>query len=395
MSKILSQAKELEQEILAHRRKIHRFAETGMDLPQTAEYVFNSLADMGYEPQRLIESGIVAMAGKGDGPVFMLRADMDALPIPEESELEFKADNGNGHLCGHDIHTAMLLGAARILKQNESSLKGRVKLMFQPGEELIKGAKAMVDAGVLKNPDVDAAMMIHVFSGLPVPSGRIHIGGPGPCLAAVDALKITVKGKGCHGAMPDMGVDPINVLARIHTALQTINAREISPRAHASLTIGQISSGSADNVIPQDGFMSGTIRTFDEKVRAFIKQRVEEIVTLVAKTYRAEAEVNYSLNCGVTLNDEKLVEELNVYAGELFGSEEVYPSPLFPISGSEDFAYVTQRVPSVMMALSLGSPAEGYPYPQHHPKIAFDETQIYKGAALYADMAARWLEGRK
>ncbi len=216
---ILDEAKALENVIVQHRRYIHEHAEMHLDLPVTSAYVSEKLTQMGYTPQRLGSSGIVAIAGgKKPGKVFLLRADMDALPIDEENDLPFKSNSGAMHACGHDMHTAMLLGAAKLLKDHEEELEGTVKLMFQPAEETLAGAQMMIENGVLENPKVDAAMMIHVMPAMPMPAGTVVFMDPKGSYAAADWFKVSVTGKGCHGAMPDMGIDPLNVLSHIHLA---------------------------------------------------------------------------------------------------------------------------------------------------------------------------------
>ncbi len=394
MKNLLAEGKKIQEELRRHRRVVHQFAEVGLELPKTTKYVMDELRRLGYTPKEICNSGVVATIGEpNQGKTFLLRADMDALPIREESTLDFRATNGHAHACGHDMHTAMLLGAAKLLKQREGELKGQVKLMFQPGEEIFEGAKAMINAGVLKDPDVDVAMMIHVFSGLPPKGGTVLIGKEGACMASVDFFKILVKGKGCHGAFPDTGVDPINVLAKIHTALQSINAREISYNETICLTVGQLHAGNTANVIPDQGFLEGSLRTFNHGTRKFVKDRLNEIAQGVAAAFRAKVEVNFLRGCDAMVNDLEVSEDIARYITELLGEEYVQArSNFFPLPGSEDFSLVAAAVPSVMVALSVGSPDEGYVYPPHHPKVEFDESYLYIGAAIYMACAVRWLK---
>ena len=285
----------------------------------------------------------------------------------------------------------MLLGAAKILKDHEEEIEGTVKLMFQPGEETLEGAKAMIDAGVLENPSVDAAMMIHVAAGMPVPSGLIVIPEPGPVAAASDWFDITIKGKGGHGAMPDMTIDPLNVMGHIHTALQSINSREISPVDCVVVSVGMMQGGTTHNVIPDTARMCGTIRTFTSVNRSYVPERIKAIAESTAKAFRAEAQVTIKQGCPSVLVDEVLQTQVSTILTEAFGEQSVMPMPE-KMMGSEDFSFVTHEVPSIMLSLTTGSPEEGYLYPMHHPKVMFDEAQLHKGAAVYAETALSWLK---
>lgn len=394
MNNILKEAESLQNEIIKHRRYIHKLAEVDMELPKTTKYVMDELRKLGYEPKEICQSGVVALVGNRNAKkTFLLRADMDALPIKEETEHEFKSNTGNSHACGHDTHVAMLLGAAKVLKQNEDQLKGQVKLMFQPAEETIRGAKAMVEAGVLENPKVDAGMMIHIFSGMGPKSGTVVIGSGGPAMAGVEIFSINVIGKGCHGANPHQGIDAIHALSKIHTGLHSIQAREINPAATVALTIGKICAGDAPNVIADAGSMEGTLRTFDPDVRKFVKERMIQISESIGKAYRADASVEFSVSCPVTMNDDKLTNDVGKYAVNLFQDGSVIVnSDFFPLSGSEDFAFISAEIPAVVVCLAAGSQEEGYKFPMHHPKVTLDETYLYKGSAMYANTAIEWLK---
>lgn len=391
---ILEQANQLESVIVAHRRYIHENAERGFDLPITRAYVMEQLTKMGYEPIELGGGITATVGGKKTGKVFMLRADMDALPIIEELDLPYKSKTEFMHACGHDFHTSMLLGAAQILKDNEDDINGTVKLMFQPAEELLTGAKEMIDAGILENPKVDAAAMIHVFTGAPLPTGSVMLPVAGTGAAAADWVDIEIKGVGSHGAMPENSVDPINVASHLHTALQEILAREISPSANASFTIGSLNSGHTGNVIPDTAIMTGTIRNFDEEVRVFIKKRIEEMSDHIAKAFRATATVRYYNSCPVLNIDEGLTDSVVESLTNLLGPEKAIDMSKAKMSGggSEDFAYVAEQVPAVTVSLSAGSSHEGHVYPLHHPQVTFNENALTTGAAVYVTMALEWLK---
>ena len=401
--KLLQEAEALRAQILAERRWLHENAETGFDLNKTHAFVKQELADMGYQPVDCGRAGIVALAGGNKpGKVFLLRADMDALPIQEESGVEFACKSGNMHACGHDLHTAMLLGAARLLKAHEAEIPGTVKLMFQPAEEIFEGSHDMIEAGLLENPKVDAALMIHVMAGMPFPAGTVIVSAPGVSAPAADYFEIKVRGKGCHGSMPNTGIDPLTAAAHILIGLQELQARELAMDDRAVLTIGTMNAGTAANVIPDSVTMGGSIRTFDEETRAMLKKRMAEIAGGIAQAFRAEADVAFGSGCPTLVNDRDLSACCETYVKELLGKGKAFSvAELNAMSGggsssksagSEDFAYVSQEVPSIMLALASGQPEKGYGYPQHHPMVKFDESVLAGGSAVYAYTALRWLE---
>jgi hippurate hydrolase len=405
-SELLNQAAALQNTLIENRHYLHSHPETGFDLKNTVSYVKKELENMGYEPVECGKAGLVAtVGGKKPGKVFLIRGDMDALPVTEESGVDFASTNGNMHACGHDMHTSMMLGAARLLKAHEAEIEGTVKLMFQPAEEIFEGSKDMIKSGLLENPHVDAALMIHVMAGMPFPAGTVIVSSPGVSAPAADYFEIKVQGKGCHGSMPNTGVDPLNVAAHILIALQEIHARELAMSEQAVLTIGTINGGTASNVIPDTVTLGGTIRTFDEDTRSFIKSRMTEITEGIASSFRASAEVIWGSGCPTLLNDKDLSVCVSGYVKELLGKEKAFSvAELQAMSsgqgasksaGSEDFAYVSQEVPSIMLALAAGEPDNGYMYPQHHPMVRFDESVLAPGSAVYAYTAMRWLEEHK
>ena len=400
MRDLLTEAKALQDIIVKDRRYIHQNAELGMDLPVTSAYIMKRLKEMGYAPEIIAGSGVVALAGgKKPGKVILLRADIDALPIFEENDLEYKSKTENMHACGHDVHGAMLLGAAKLLKEHEDEIEGTVKLMFQPGEERLAGAKALIEAGVLEHPKVDAAAMIHIFSGMPMESGTLVVADSGYSSSSGDMFHIDIQGKGGHGAMPQDSIDPLNIASHIFIALQEIIAREVAPSNTAVITIGQMHGGNAANIIPDTAFIEGTIRAFDKNARELMKNRVVEISKGIASVFRAEAVVEYRMECPSVYNDASLSALAIKVNKELLGENNVISfSDVFPggkMTGSEDFGYISEKIPSIMMALGGGSPEEGYPYPQHHPKVDFNEDVFYVGSAVYANTAIQWLRNNK
>lgn len=391
MTKILESAKLLREELIEIRRHIHAHPEVGEHLPETTNFVKQKLKEYGYEPQEICDSGIVAtIGGKKPGKTFLLRADMDSLPIKEESSCTFKSTNGCMHACGHDMHTTMLLGAAKLLREYEDEIQGTVKLVFQPDEEGFTGAKKMLKAGVLENPKVDAAMALHVHSGSPT---NVVIYGLGTSMAGCVRFRITIHGTGCHGAMPETGVDPINIASHIYLSLQEVISREISPTESAALTIGKFAGGEAANIIPDQVIMEGTIRCLSTEMSEFIFSRMKEITEATAKLFRGEARLEELTSVPPLKNDEKLANELASYIKDIVGDKSVV-SFNGKGMGSEDFASYSYEVPSAYFMLGAGSDKEDplYGMPMHHPKVVFNEDILTTGAAMHAYSAINWLK---
>lgn len=392
----LERAAYFNDKIVQNRRDLHRNAETGFDIPVTLEFVRNELEMSGIKWDNCGRAGITAtIGGKRPGKTFMLRADMDGLPIKEESGETFSSPSGNMHACGHDMHTAMLLGAARLLKEHENDINGTVKLMFQPAEELFEGSEDMIKAGLLENPHVDAALMIHVVSPIPLETGTVVVSALGISAPGADYFTVDIQGKGCHGSMPNTGIDPITAAAHIITGLQEISARELAIGEKAIITIGSVKAGNAANVIPDTAQLKGSIRTFDDNVRSFVIKRIEEISSGIASAFRCAAKTYLDGGYPSLLNDKALSECAERYAAELLGKEKALSAAAMEgsgASGSEDFAFISRQVPSIMLALAAGNPKDGFCYPQHHPKVRFDEKALPTGCAIYAYIAMRWLE---
>ena len=405
---ILEKAKGLQEELVAHRRYLHSHPGVAFNLDETYEYVYEQLIQMGYSPNSYGKCGLIALCGhKSKGKTILLRADMDALPITEETDVAFKSTNGAMHACGHDLHTTMLLGAARMLKEMEEDLNGRVILLFQPAEETFEGAKDMIDAGVLRDTQPDAAIMLHNTVGLPFETGSVIVCDGGVSAPAADYFEIHIQGKGCHGAMPQLGIDPITAAAHIVLALQEIHARELAMSDEAALTIGTIHAGNASNAIPDTATLGGTLRTYDEETRTYVKQRMEEIITNMANTYRATAELKFTSGCPTLVNDATLSKEVTGYMKELLGPYMAFSKgdleamaaasgagnkKAAKATGSEDFAYFSQEVPAIMLAIAAGKATDGYTIPLHHPQVNFDENILAYGAAVFTWNAIRWLD---
>ncbi|MMZ53025.1 putative hydrolase YxeP [compost metagenome] len=397
----LSMAHQLQDKLVKHRHHLHAVPELDLSLPRTTAYVKEVLESMGLEPTPVGESGLmVTIGGQHAGKVILIRADMDGLPIQEETELSFASLNGNMHACGHDLHTSMLLGAAEILKANEEQLRGTVKLMFQPGEETLHGAKMMLENGILDNPKVDAAMMLHVLTGMPIPIGQFVVPEAGGAISASsDWFEIIIRGRGAHGAMPSAAVDPLNVAAHLHLALQGILSREIPPVESAVLTIGVMEGGSTNNVIPDTARMKGSVRTFNAALRDKMETRIHDISAGIGETFQAKVDVIYTRGCPEVKTDSGLNCQMRTTIANTFGASSLIGiTQLIPggkLMGSEDFAFVSQAVPSTSVFLNAGNTEEGYGYPVHHPKTMFSDEVLYKGAAAYAAFARDWLESNR
>lgn len=386
-SQLFEEAKTLSAKLIAWRRDLHQIPETDLSLPNTSAYVCKALHDMGISYQRCVnDSCITALLGTGSSPCFLLRSDMDALPVKEETGLPFASENGCMHACGHDLHTSILLGAAKLLKAHESELHGTVKLLFQPGEETFRGAKAAIEAGVLENPHVDAAFAMHVSST--VPFGVIAYGKQP--MASVYGFQFGLHGHGGHGSTPERCIDPINAGVQVYLALQSLIARECPASAEAVLTIGQFSAGSAANVIPEHALLQGTLRTFDPEIRKNLIARINEIVPAVAAAYRCKTDQAVLSDVPAVLCDPKLNEQLVKAISEL--DEKLVLLPRFHAMGSEDFAFISELVPhSSYFALGAAHPDETKRYAQHNPKVYFAEECLPVGAASYAAAALSYL----
>ena len=393
---ILEEAEALADDIVADRRWLHEHPEIGFDLPQTTAYVADRLREIGLEPREIVPGGLVATIGDPSrGRCFMLRADMDALPLREETGLPFASQNDFMHACGHDAHTAMLLGAARILKAHEAELDGCVKLMFQPDEEgtapdEICGNEAMINAGVLEDPHVDAAAAIHLMPF------DFHLGEvatrPGTGFSSIDDIDIVVHGKGGHGSRPNQLVDPFNIACHIFQGAQNLIARELDPNDQAVITFGAMNGGTAANIVPDDVRMLGTLRTVDEGTRAHLKKRMTAMCEGIAEAFGGSVEVQFLRGVPSVHNDPALTRELIDYVEELTGRPVTILDK--PISGSDDMSVISQAVPTAYFVVGTGTEDEGVRYPVHNARVVFDESVFAEGAAMTATMALRWLAAR-
>lgn len=379
-------ARSIDANLRGWRRHLHANPELSGQEQRTGQFIAAALRDMGYEPQERINGthGVMAtLRVNDDAPVVALRADIDALPITEENQVDYASRNaGVMHACGHDAHAAMLLGAARLLRADKERLKRSIRLIFQPHEEAYPGgAPDMIAGGALAG--ASSIFGIHISSMLPTGQLGTRVG---PFMAAVNALKIRIVGKGGHAAMPDLAIDPVVAAAHVIVALQTIVSRTVTPSEPAVLTVTQVHAGTADNVIPNAVELGGTIRTFSSQVRTTVCRRVREIAEGVAAAHGARAIVDTRDGYPVLVNDRAATEAALAAARDV-GFAENALVPLAPIGGGEDFAYYAEKVPASFVFLGAASEAKECVYPHHHPRFNIDEDALASGAALYAQYA--------
>lgn len=387
---ILQEAKAMEEEIVDNRRRIHQIAELGMELPETVAFVMEKLREYGYEPKQCGKAGVTATAGRG-GKCILLRADMDALPMREDSGLSFAATNGNCHSCGHDCHPAMLLGAAKILKAHESELAGTVKFMFQPGEEIGAGAADMIQAGLMEDPKVDAALGIHTAITMPdATTGKVK------CIRGyygkfVGGMTITITGKDAHGAASWKGVDAVSIASFLNLALQSIIAREVPADESCIVLTGTLNGGTTSNSVAGQAVMGVTMRAPTQEKYDFLQQRVECIAEHIAAAFRGSVEFAYEHSQPAPYNNPALTDEYAAYLTELLGEDQVVVTDK-AIGAGDDFARVTDMVPGALLNLGFGSREEGYNCPGHNPRVLYNEAALPTGAAVHAYLSMRWLE---
>ncbi len=399
-------AQDLREQLVKDRRYLHQIPEIGTDLPETSAYIKKRLDEMGIPwkdcggplPEKMTEdymaagfprmekeTGVIASIGSGE-PCILLRADMDALPIKEDTPLEFKSANGYGHMCGHDAHAAMLLGAAQILKQMEDSLPGTVKLMFQPGEETGAGARLMVEDGLLENPAPGAAFGIHVQ-----PSDTTGQAGyaMGVNSASLDTFILKIRGNGGHSSQPQLCTDPLMVMNQIYQAVNLLVGRETDPAAMVALTCGVAKGGAAVNIIPDEAELHIGVRTLNVEAAEHLKKRIPELIDHYVKAWNADYTLT-TFHTPCTLTNELLCQELVPCLKEVLGGSNVHQIPA--MSATEDFGYVTEKVPGMFVFLGAGAPDSA---PLHSPQMVLDEDVLPLGAALHANVAISWLKSHK
>jgi hippurate hydrolase len=389
----LSEARTIMDETIALRRQIHQHPELGLDLPATTARVIDALKGLDLDIDRGPSTSglIVTLKGPSQGATVLLRGDMDALPMDEDTSLPFASkEPGRMHACGHDAHTAMLVGAVKLLHRHRAGLAGTVKFMFQPGEEGHFGALRMIEDGLIeKAPRPTGAFAIHVSPN--VPAGAIT-GKAGAIMASTDEVRIKVWGKGGHAALPYLALDPIPIACEIVTALQAMVTRRINPFDPVILTIGKIESGTAKNVVPETASMLGTLRSLSESSRKLAREGIVRVATKVAEAHGARAEVELTDGYNVTVNDARMISLASDTARELFGERGYIPMPS-PIMGGEDWCYVLERIPGCMVFLGVAPKAAGPrdAAPIHSNRMLIEEEAMAHGIAMHAAIAERFL----
>ena len=403
---IKSRAYEIREQITADRRCLHRIPEIGTDLPQTCAYIAKRLDEMGIAweacggplPEQMTRdymeagfprmeraTGITAVIGQGS-PCILLRADIDALPVKEDNELEYRSTCGAGHMCGHDSHAAMLLGAARILKEMEDRLAGTVKLLFQPGEETGAGARLMVENGVLEDPHVDAAFGLHVQ---PVdPTGEVGY-AVGVNSSSLDTFILKIHGRGGHSSQPQLCTDPLMIMNQVYQAVNLLVTREADPAAAVALTCGVAKGGTAVNIIPDEAELHIGLRTQDVAAAEHLKQRIPELIDHYVKAWNGTYDLTV-FHTPCTYSDAGFCSRVVPYIREVTGEDGIRQIP--PMSGTEDFGYITAEVPGMFGFIGAGRPGNA---PLHSPQMVLDEDVLPIGAAIHANVAASWLEEQK
>jgi amidohydrolase len=388
---ISSLVEEVRDEVVGWRRHLHRNPELSFEEKETSRFVYETLESLGdLELSRPTPTSVVArLVGGEPGRTVALRADMDALPITEENDFEFVSENeGVMHACGHDGHTAMLLGTAKILSGMKEEIKGEVRFIFQHAEELYPGgAEEMVQAGVLEG--VDAIIGIHLWSQLEI--GKIGV-VYGPMLAAPDTFKILVKGEGGHAAMPHESSDSIAIGAQVVTNLQHVVSRNTDPLDNVVVSVTKFIGGTTHNVIPDSVEMEGTVRTLDEKVRAKVPETMERIVKGITEAHDASYEFEYQRGYRPVVNDEEVMRVVEEAVREVFGEAAV--EAMRPIMGGEDFSAYQQVTPGTFFFVGAGNEEKGITYPHHHPRFSVDEDALENGIKLFVNATFRLLEAR-
>lgn len=390
----LEKAKNIEDTIIRDRRNLHKIPELELNLPKTVAYVEDQLKAMGISYKKLVNgNALAAQIGTYKGKCIAIRTDMDALPITEETGLDFASTHPCCmHACGHDGHTAMALGACRLLKENEDKLDGLVKIFFQPGEEIPGGAKPMIDEACMENPKVDRVIGLHQGGIFGIfPTGTISY-KKGPMMAAMDTFIIKVKGHGGHGARPDSFIDPIATISEINLGLQKIISRELDPTESTLISICQIHGGTCQNIIPDEVWEEGTVRNLNEETRDFVEKRMEEIVENIAMAFRCEGVLKYKRCYPTLINDDDFTAYVKDIATDLLGKEKVIELKK-PSMGGEDFAFFLKEAKGTFLSLNnLKVNPDGKIYPHHNSKFDVEESTFYIGAGLLAEVAFRYLK---
>ena len=380
---------DLKDEIIAWRRDFHQHPELGMQERRTSEKAAGLLGEFGLEVTAgLAGHGVVGLLeGKRPGRTVLLRADMDALPVNEENDVPYRSRNpGVMHACGHDGHTAILLGVAKVLSARRRTFSGQIKFVFQPAEETFAGARPMIEEGVLRNPEVDAAFALHLMTHIQV--GRIDV-KPGAIMAGADWFGINIIGKGAHGAMPQAGADAILMGAQVVSALQSLISREVSPLTPLVVHVGKFNGGQAFNIMAERVELEGTVRTLNETLQKSMPERMDRILKGITGAFRGVHELAYVPGCPPVINDEAMTELVREAAIRVVGEDMVIQTPA--VMGSEDMALILKEVPGCYFFVGAANPEKGLDQPHHNSRFDFDEEALIIGAETMIRTALNFL----
>ena len=388
-----NECKDLQDYIVKTRRELHQIPELGLILPETAAYVTKVLDELEipYVKSQKDSSIVATIQGGKPGKTIALRADMDALPILEDTGVCYASKHeGYMHACGHDTHMAMLLGAAKVLKAHQAELQGTVRLLFQTAEELSRGAEIVVAEGGVDGVDAVFGTHIGTIIDKTIPSGTVIV-TPGCCMASFDKFVVKVKGVGCHGSTPEKGIDPVNIAAHIILALQAINSREFSATCPTVLTIGSIHGGSQYNIIPNEVTFEGTIRCVEESVRQKMARRIGEISAATAAAFGGSVDYEMIWGAPPVINDPDMAALAADCAKAVVGEDKVITKVPAPNMGGEDFAYYLEKVPGAFMFLSSSNPEKHTDVAHHNPKFNVDEDVLWMGSAVFVAITEKFL----
>lgn len=384
----LAEANALRDELIERRRDFHRHPEIAFEEVRTAGIVADELNRLGLEVQTGIgKTGVVGiLEGTDDGPTVLVRADMDALPVHEENTTDYVSTvDGKMHACGHDGHTAIALGVAKMLSKHQKGMVGRVKFVFQPAEEIAGGARAMINDGVLNSPRPDVSLGLHLWNYLPV--GKVGV-ADGPIMAGSNSFTITITGKGSHGAVPQDAIDPIVCAAQVITALQTIVARNVNPMDGAVVSVTQVHAGHANNVIPPKAVLGGTVRSYRKEVGVLLEQRIQEILQHTAQAMNCAAEIKFGAGTIAVTNDPEVGLQVRNAIAPLFeGGFEMNERAMV----GEDMSFLMDDIPGMFLLIGSADAERGLNYGHHHPRFDFDEAALPLGAAALAQAVASYV----
>lgn len=371
----------LQPNLVSWRRRLHQIPELGFQETQTSGFIQRLLQQWQVEYQAgIAKTGVVALIrGEQPGPTFGIRADMDALPIQEENEVDYRSCHANTmHACGHDGHTAIALGTVHLLQQQRQFLRGTVKVIFQPAEEGPGGAQPMISEGVLQDPDVEAMVGLHLWNTMPLGSLGVTAG---PSMAYTDCFSLQITGRGGHGALPHQTVDAVVVGAQVVTALQSIVSRNIDPIQPAVITVGRFRAGDTFNVIAPVAELEGTVRSFDPQVSELLPQRIESIVAGICQAYGASYHLDYQRKYPAVVNDPQIADLVAAVSRQVLGEQALIRPEL--TLGGEDMSFFLEQVPGCYFFLGSANPALGLNFPHHHPRFDFDETALGIGVEIF------------